>query len=106
MAIEEHLMIVNSGVIKWNQWREKNPNIKPDLDKIDFIGADLKDINLNNASLKGATLSCSDFSYASLKNVDMSYSTIGSCRFNSADGTGSVLDSTNVIGATFKDAIF
>jgi hypothetical protein len=31
VANEEHLAILKQGVEVWNKWREKNPEIKPDL---------------------------------------------------------------------------
>lgn len=31
MTDEKHLEILRSGVETWNQWREDNPVIKPDL---------------------------------------------------------------------------
>jgi len=37
MANREHLEILKRGVKAWNEWREKNPDVKPDL-----RGADLK----------------------------------------------------------------
>ncbi len=34
-----------------NQWREENPNIKPDLSKTNLSGADLSRTNLSEAKL-------------------------------------------------------
>jgi hypothetical protein len=31
MANPEHLEILKQGVEAWNEWREKNPDIEPDL---------------------------------------------------------------------------
>jgi hypothetical protein len=31
MAAEEHLQILCYGVVVWNEWREKNPEVIPDL---------------------------------------------------------------------------
>lgn len=31
MANPEHLKILKQGVIAWNSWRQKNPDVKPDL---------------------------------------------------------------------------
>lgn len=31
MANQEHLDIVKQGVEVWNQWREENPDVRPDL---------------------------------------------------------------------------
>ena len=49
MADEEHLRIIRQGVNIWNEWREKHPELIPDLS-----GADLFMANLSRASLTGA----------------------------------------------------
>ena len=47
MANEEHLKILKQGAEAWNQWREKNPEITPDLSKADLIEADLTGAKLD-----------------------------------------------------------
>ena len=54
MANEEHLKIIKQGVNAWNQWRERNPDIIPDLSKADLRGARFSKINLNRVILVGA----------------------------------------------------
>jgi len=53
MANEEHLKILKQGVEAWNKWREKNPQITPDLSKADLYKADLTGANLYKANLSG-----------------------------------------------------
>ena len=31
VADEEHLKIIRQGVAAWNDWRQKNPKLRPDL---------------------------------------------------------------------------
>jgi hypothetical protein len=31
MANDEHVAMLKRGVDAWNAWRDKNPNIRPDL---------------------------------------------------------------------------
>jgi len=31
MANEAHLTVLKGGVAAWNEWREKHPEIRPDL---------------------------------------------------------------------------
>ncbi len=52
MANEEHLKILKQGVDAWNQWREENPEIWPNLQ-----WANLAEVDLNGANLSGAGLS-------------------------------------------------
>lgn len=37
MANAEHLAILKEGVEVWNEWRELNPKIKPDLSRVYFV---------------------------------------------------------------------
>lgn len=41
MANPEHLEILKRGVEAWNQWREKNPDVKPDLSGAQLADEDL-----------------------------------------------------------------
>ena len=45
MANQEHLDILKQGVVPWNKWRKKHPDIKPDL----------REAQLARATLKGLT---------------------------------------------------
>jgi len=56
MANEEHVKILKQGVKAWNEWREKNPQITPDLSKADLYKADLYKADLYEADLSKANL--------------------------------------------------
>ena len=56
-----HRAILKKGVVVWNDWREKNPDVVPwlrgaNLNWEDLSGANLKNANLEKASLEKATL--------------------------------------------------
>ncbi|MBD2215160.1 pentapeptide repeat-containing protein [Nostoc linckia FACHB-104] len=61
MANEDHIDLLKKGVDKWNNWRHKNPGIRPN-----FSSANLSGVNLNGANLSGA-----DLSDAKLLKVDL-----------------------------------
>ena len=74
MANTEHLMILNQGVNVWNNWRENNPNIYPDLHGTDLISKNLENINFSktilvNAQLNHANLVHADFSDANMVSI-------------------------------------
>jgi uncharacterized protein YjbI with pentapeptide repeats len=46
MANQEHLNIIQQGVATWNEWREKNPELVPDLTGADLCGADIREADL------------------------------------------------------------
>jgi uncharacterized protein YjbI with pentapeptide repeats len=71
MANDKHVAILEKGVEVWNNWRDDNPYILPDLSGVDLSGtdlsrADLFHADLNGANLAGANLSVADLSEASL----------------------------------------
>ena len=66
MANREQLALLLQGVAVWNEWREKNSALSPDLH-----GADLRSADLRNADLRNADLSKADLSKAKLSNADL-----------------------------------
>lgn len=82
MAKQEQLALLKRGATEWNEWREKNPYLRPDLSDADLRGArlsgfhlyraDLSRANLSGASLRGANLSGANLSRAHLSRVDLS----------------------------------
>jgi hypothetical protein len=71
MANEEHLRILEQGVLGWNQWRRENPDTRPDLSDAHFIRADLSGANLSEAKLSGANLSGANLKGANLKGANL-----------------------------------
>ena len=47
-ADPSHIAELKKGVDAWNAWRDENPDIRPDLNEADLIGADLREANLRN----------------------------------------------------------
>jgi uncharacterized protein YjbI with pentapeptide repeats len=54
MANDEHVAILKKGVDAWNAWRNKNPDICPNLSEATLDGADLRSANLIEADLSRA----------------------------------------------------
>jgi uncharacterized protein YjbI with pentapeptide repeats len=71
MPIEEHFNKIKQGVDAWNQWREENPEIAPDLSQADIRGSQLQKINLSNTDLKEAKLQYSNLTGANLEKADL-----------------------------------
>ena len=95
MPDENHLAILNKGVEAWNEWREVNPDIIPDLsnaplmsanlDGADLSRAVLDNANLRQAKLRKANLSRAHLSGADLSNVDLSGADLGYAHLISAN---------------------
>jgi len=60
MANKEHLAILRQGVDVWNEWREKHPDVAPDLSRSDLSEVDLSGVNLYEAELQEANLRSAD----------------------------------------------
>ena len=48
MVYPEQVAKVKSGYESWNEWRQANPDIRPDLRGSDLRGANLSRMNLSN----------------------------------------------------------
>ncbi len=94
MANDEHLAILKQGVATWNQWREENPNVMPDLSGIDLVWLDLRKANLYSADLSGADLTGTDLYEANLSKATL----------HQADLSGVDLFVANLSGADLSEA--
>jgi hypothetical protein len=72
MANQEHLAILLQDVKTWNQWRDENPGIVPDLEFADLKGADLIGADLSRADLIGANLFRANLFRANLSLANLS----------------------------------
>ena len=71
MASEEHLKLIKQGVDIWNAWREKNPEVCPDLSQADLRGTKLQKIDLGNSNLKQCKLQFSNLTGANLEGANL-----------------------------------
>ena len=63
MANEEHLSVLLQGPQRWNEWRDANPEVQPDLRESRLPGA-----LMEGADLHGAVLNKDGFRYVSMHN--------------------------------------
>jgi hypothetical protein len=109
MANEEHLAILSKGKDDWNEWREANPEVTPDLRDAKLQNGIFEFINLRRAVLEGADLREaniweSDFSDANLRRANLSAATIDSTGFERADLRGANLDRAEFTNSGFYRA--
>ena len=71
MANEEHLKIIRQGVAAWKDWREKNPEVRPDLSYADLSAANLSGANLVRTNLCNTTLTGSRVYGASAWDIEV-----------------------------------
>jgi hypothetical protein len=99
MANEEHLKILKQGVDAWNQWREQNPEVIPDLSGANFSRANLIDVDLRRADLSEADLSEAELKRAKLIDADLS-----GANLTEAELTAAYLSGTYLIDADLRMA--
>jgi hypothetical protein len=66
MANRQHLGILKQGALPWNEWRKKNPDVRPDLREAGLTEANLRGANLSRVNLGGAELGSADLQEANL----------------------------------------
>jgi TIR domain/Pentapeptide repeats (8 copies) len=91
MADEEQVKRLNQGILEWNEWRQNNPTIRPDLSQANLSEADLSDANLREANLLGADLRGAYLTGAALYGANL---------------YGADLESANLIEARLLATIF
>ena len=99
MAIIEHLAKLLKGVDAWNEWREKNPDIQPDLSRADLIWAHLRGAILSRANLSRAHLNMADLREAKLYKAHLSGADLNGADLREAD-----LGGANLLGADLRGA--
>jgi len=99
LAKDEHLKILQQGVVAWNQWREEHSGITPDLTSTKLWGANLARANLSDANLSGAYLRD-----VNLENADLSRAVLVEADLGEANLSGATLDIANLLGANLEKA--
>lgn len=116
-ANKQHLNLLKKGTVGWNRWRERNPNIQPELYRVDLrsigyqnlngvnlSGADLREAELQQANLTNADLYGADLSGADLRRANLSYANIRSANLSGANLGDSWLVSANLCEANLSRA--
>jgi uncharacterized protein YjbI with pentapeptide repeats len=103
MANQEHVDRLKAGVEAWNQWRQEQPEIEPDLSGANLSYADLAGANLSYATLYSATLQYADFA-GNLSYANLSYADFTGANLTLADLIGTDLYHTNLSSANLSYA--
>jgi uncharacterized protein YjbI with pentapeptide repeats len=100
MPNQEHLAILEKGVRAWNQWRQENPTVVPNLNNADLLYAELSGINLGRADLGSVKLAGANLSGANLLGASLSSARLRATNLRSAN-----LGLTYLAGATLQSAM-
>jgi uncharacterized protein YjbI with pentapeptide repeats len=109
MADEEQLKILRQGVAAWNDWREKNPEVQPNLRQanlreVDLGRANLRQADLWGANLQRASLHGADLSRANLREADLGRTNLGGANLIEADLSRANLIEADLGGANLQRA--
>jgi uncharacterized protein YjbI with pentapeptide repeats len=85
MANSKHVAKLKEGVKTWNQWRQDNEDIAPDLRGAELDGLDLCDVNFADVDCCKAEFRNCSFAYAIFFGADLSDARIVECVFANAD---------------------
>ncbi|MAU12654.1 MAG: hypothetical protein CL607_22725 [Anaerolineaceae bacterium] len=99
MANPEHLAILKQGVEVWNQWRQDNPSIRPDLSGASLAKTDLNNGNFRSTNLWSASLWDANFFEADLSEADLSEADLTHAGLLDVHLWGADLEKSNLSGA-------
>ena len=117
MANEEHIKKLKSEIKQWNEWRNENPKLCPNLRSVNFVseftneneiynlprfeGYDFSNLDLNQASLRnGFYIDCC-FDGSQILYADLVDAYFQSCSFKNVN-----MRATRIGSATFNNCVF
>ena len=108
MANKEYLTKLKQGVEVWNQWREKESHIKPDLSGADLSQSELGGIDLSQSDLREidfsrTNLSRSNLSKSDLRGVDLIQTNLTEANLEKTEIIWGNLNGTNLINANLRE---
>jgi uncharacterized protein YjbI with pentapeptide repeats len=83
-ANKKHCAILRRGVEAWNKWREKNPDVRPNLLGTDLSEGDLSRANFSTTILADANFSGTNLSGAGLYGANLSRAHLNGANLQSA----------------------
>jgi hypothetical protein len=104
MADPDHVAQLMKGVASWNEWRDKNPRVIPDLSGADLRGANLGSANLREADLREADLGGASLVDAILNRADLTGVNLQRALLQGASLNRTHLGNANLSGADLQHA--
>jgi len=105
MANEELVTLLKQGATDWNKWRDKNPEVIPDLSEADLGGANLSQADLSHANLNGANLSWANLSKANLRQANLRQAFLSEAKLSEANLCFASSGDADLSQADLKDAM-
>jgi len=102
LANPQHLEILNRGRYIWNQWRQDNDDITPDLRAAYLREAKLQEFDLSACDLRGAVMLGAYLTDTDLRGADLSYADLRFCDTTGAKLTGVRLQESKGVTADMR----
>jgi hypothetical protein len=96
MADPRHLEVLGRGRMSWEDWRAENPQVVPDLQGAQLVGADLRDLRLSGANLVESNLERANLLRADLSRANLMRANLSGALLGGADLGAAVLGWTNL----------
>jgi uncharacterized protein YjbI with pentapeptide repeats len=100
MANRQHISLLKQGISIWNEWRENNQNILPNLQEANLGNMDLRDADFSNLNLAKTNFYKSD-----LNNIDLRNANLENANFCGANLNGANFEGAKIDYAIFKQTI-
>jgi len=97
MANSEHLTILNNGLQLWSDWRKNNPEVQPDLSRINLSGFNFTGINFTDTNLLGTNFSESVLADANFEGANICWT-----NFDNAILQRASFRNTKLLDSSFK----
>jgi uncharacterized protein YjbI with pentapeptide repeats len=94
MSNYKHVQTLKEGIDAWNQWREQEPEVKPNLS-----GTNLNRVNLNQANMRQTDLRKADLRNANLRQADLFKADLRNANLRGANLVEADLRGANLGGA-------
>jgi hypothetical protein len=104
MANPEHLEILKKGVDVWNEWRRKNPETRPNLQRVSLSNMRLCGVNFNDVNLSEAIAEGTDLTKAYLVGANLQHSIFYVTSGHSITLNCSLLRGVNLKNADLRDS--
>ncbi len=105
MANDEHVVLLKQGAKVWNEWRQKEPNVTPDISNADLRNANLRDVFLARLELLGANFTGADLTNAILGMANLAFAVLAGAHLRRANLIGANLTAADLQGAHVHDVM-
>ena len=105
MANQGQPDLLRQGAAAWNRWRDKNPEVHPDLHEANLYRMDLRAANLSRANLVKANLGDADLHGADLRAANLRRADLHGADLHAADLSAADLSEADLSAADLRKAI-